>query len=65
MISSFYGLYGPWWFLEALGFQCSVAKVTQTVFEIPPLYYLHKSFAQRGARTHDPQIKSLMLYRLS
>ena len=25
----------------------------------------HKSFAQRGARTHDPQIKSLMLYRLS
>jgi hypothetical protein len=24
-----------------------------------------KSFAQRGARTHDPQIKSLMLYRLS
>ena len=24
-----------------------------------------KSFAQRGARTHDPEIKSLMLYRLS
>ena len=22
-------------------------------------------FAQRGARTHDPEIKSLMLYRLS
>ena len=26
---------------------------------------LYKSFAQRGARTHDPEIKSLMLYRLS
>ena len=24
-----------------------------------------KSCAQRGARTHDPEIKSLMLYRLS
>ena len=24
-----------------------------------------KDFAQRGARTHDPEIKSLMLYRLS
>ena len=24
-----------------------------------------KSFAQRGARTHDPEIKSLVLYRLS
>ena len=24
-----------------------------------------KQFAQRGARTHDPEIKSLMLYRLS
>ena len=24
-----------------------------------------KKFAQRGARTHDPEIKSLMLYRLS
>ena len=24
-----------------------------------------KLFAQRGARTHDPEIKSLMLYRLS
>jgi hypothetical protein len=23
------------------------------------------NFAQRGARTHDPEIKSLMLYRLS
>ena len=22
-------------------------------------------YAQRGARTHDPEIKSLMLYRLS
>ena len=28
--------------------------------------YLQKlQFAQRGARTHDPEIKSLMLYRLS
>ena len=28
---------------------------------------LEKKFkcAQRGARTHDPEIKSLMLYRLS
>ena len=26
---------------------------------------VQKSFAQRGARTHDPEIKSLMLYRLS
>ena len=24
-----------------------------------------KLVAQRGARTHDPEIKSLMLYRLS
>jgi hypothetical protein len=24
-----------------------------------------KRVAQRGARTHDPEIKSLMLYRLS
>ena len=24
-----------------------------------------KKIAQRGARTHDPEIKSLMLYRLS
>jgi len=24
-----------------------------------------KVFAQRGARTHDPEIKSLMLYQLS
>ena len=24
-----------------------------------------KTISQRGARTHDPQIKSLMLYRLS
>ena len=24
-----------------------------------------KCHAQRGARTHDPEIKSLMLYRLS
>ena len=24
-----------------------------------------KNYAQRGARTHDPEIKSLMLYRLS
>ena len=29
--------------------------------KIPPT----KSCAQRGARTHDPEIKSLMLYRLS
>ena len=27
--------------------------------------YHDKMFAQRGARTHDPEIKSLMLYRLS
>ena len=26
---------------------------------------LKKVIAQRGARTHDPEIKSLMLYRLS
>ena len=26
---------------------------------------LEKNYAQRGARTHDPEIKSLMLYRLS
>jgi hypothetical protein len=25
----------------------------------------YKMIAQRGARTHDPEIKSLMLYRLS
>ena len=24
-----------------------------------------KAIAQRGARTHDPEIKSLVLYRLS
>ena len=26
---------------------------------------VEKKYAQRGARTHDPEIKSLMLYRLS
>src|SRR4029434_4044639 len=26
---------------------------------------MRKYYAQRGARTHDPEIKSLMLYRLS
>jgi hypothetical protein len=26
---------------------------------------MEKVVAQRGARTHDPEIKSLMLYRLS
>ena len=30
-----------------------------------PPCYMKKNFAQRGARTHDPEIKSLMLYRLS
>ena len=29
------------------------------------LLYKKVVFAQRGARTHDPEIKSLMLYRLS
>ena len=29
------------------------------------LWTKKKYFAQRGARTHDPEIKSLMLYRLS
>jgi hypothetical protein len=29
------------------------------------LRYSQKLAAQRGARTHDPEIKSLMLYRLS
>ena len=28
-------------------------------------YEIKKTFAQRGARTHDPEIKSLVLYRLS
>ena len=28
-------------------------------------YLRKKLIAQRGARTHDPEIKSLMLYRLS
>ena len=27
--------------------------------------YLKKYVAQGGARTHDPEIKSLMIYRLS
>ena len=27
--------------------------------------FVKKFCAQRGARTHDPEIKSLMLYRLS
>jgi len=26
---------------------------------------VNKKSAQRGARTHDPEIKSLVLYRLS
>ena len=29
------------------------------------IYEKKKKIAQRGARTHDPEIKSLMLYRLS
>lgn len=28
-------------------------------------WIIKKRFAQRGARTHDPEIKSLVLYRLS
>ena len=36
-----------------------VCDKTQDVWKIK------KDFAQRGARTHDPEIKSLMLYRLS
>lgn len=32
---------------------------------VKPQLLLDKSYAQRGARTHDPEIKSLMLYRLS
>ena len=40
---------------------CSmIFSVSSTV-----LYKTEKMFAQRGARTHDPEIKSLMLYRLS
>ena len=45
------------------------ATLTRT---IPPIYEMTPQFkiftlkiTQRGARTHDPEIKSLMLYRLS
>ena len=35
-------------------------------FEVLKISKEENSFvAQRGARTHDPEIKSLMLYRLS
>ena len=30
-----------------------------------PIVFNGKGNAQRGSRTHDPEIKSLMLYRLS
>ena len=35
-------------------------KVFESVFKLQKIMV-----AQRGARTHDPEIKSLMLYRLS
>ena len=37
----------------------------KVVLDLLRISETYKSFAQRGARTHDPQIKSLMLYRLS
>ena len=42
--------------------ECSQMKCWQFVNTGISLLY---SGAQRGARTHDPEIKSLMLYRLS
>ena len=42
---------------------CNTLPIDQT--GIWPLPKKQKLCAQRGARTHDPEIKSLMLYRLS
>ena len=42
---------------------CNTCPIEHTEFW--PLPKNQKLCAQRGARTHDPEIKSLMLYRLS
>ena len=36
-----------------------------TILEPTRFYNQTQNIAQRGARTHDPEIKSLVLYRLS
>ena len=36
-----------------------------TSFSLKKCIKIKKMVAQRGARTHDPEIKSLVLYRLS
>ena len=36
-----------------------------TILGTTRFYNQTQNIAQRGARTHDPEIKSLMLYRLS
>ena len=42
------------------------AEVSESFLQTHPMKpETWKNFAQRGARTHDPEIKSLMLYRLS
>ena len=40
-------------------FMCKLSTISSF------LSMTEKDYAQRGARTHDPEIKSLMLYRLS
>ena len=40
-------------------------KIQSVKFTVHRVYLIKRLVAQRGARTHDPEIKSLMLYRLS
>ena len=51
---------------QGICFKISGSLMNEVCLGICKLNKDEKTFcAQRGARTHDPEIKSLMLYRLS
>lgn len=47
------------------GAKLVIANTMSSMFTNYVGYKKKSNVAQRGARTHDPEIKSLMLYRLS
>ena len=51
--------------INILHFICSLMFPLSALPKLFPRGENHDSGAQRGARTHDPEIKSLVLYRLS
>ena len=51
--------------LQQGGFKSGIDSWEQTNAREVKIQIGSKTYAQRGARTHDPEIKSLMLYRLS